>query len=169
VAENGHGPAGGGGAAGTALAWAGWWGLSAALWLVLVDNTRSQELLAGAVVACLGATAAVRVRAQRRLVTRPRARWLLSLWKPVVLYLRDLVLVTLALARRKPGRFLAIAFDARDEDPREAARRVLMKSAGSFAPNTYVVGADQDHRLLLVHQLSRRDDPVADADPLGLR
>ena len=44
-----------------------------------------------------------------------------------------------------------------------------MKSAGSFAPNTYVVGADEERGILLVHQLATRDDIAADVDPLGLR
>ena len=169
MAEQRHGPAGGGGAAGAAVAWVAWWVLSAGLWLALVDNTHFQELAVGAAVACAGASAAVLVRAQRRLVIRPQLRWLARLWRPIVLYPRDLVLVALALARRTPGHFVAVPFDARDEDPREAARRVLMKSAGSFAPNTYVVGADDDRGVLLVHQLAPRDDPSADADPLGLR
>ena len=112
---------------------------------------------------------------QRRLVLRPRLRWLLRLWRPVVVYPRDIVLVsaelvrTLANGRRSRGRLLALPFTAREEDPRHAARLVLMKSAGSFAPNTYVVGTDDDRGLLLVHQLAPRDDAAADADPLGLR
>ena len=169
MAEDRHEPAGGGGPAGAALAWVAWWVLCAALWLALVDNTHRQELGAGAVVAVLGATGAVLVRAQRRIVTRPRVRWLLRLWKPVALYPRDLALVTLALLRRSRGRLVAIPFEPGKEDPREAARRVLGKSAGSFAPNTYVVGADEEAGLLLVHQLARRDRAADDADPLGLR
>ena len=169
MADNRHRPAGGGGLAGATLAWLAWWVLCAALWLVLVDNTHRQELAVGAAVAALGASAAVLVRAQRRIVTRPRLRWLLRLWKPVAVYPRDVVLVTYALLRRSRGRLLAVPFEAREEDPREAARRVLTKTAGSFAPNTYVVGADEDRGILLVHQLAWRERPAEDADPLGLR
>ena len=169
MAERRHGPTGGGGIRGAALASLAWWVLSAALWLALVDNTHFQELAAGAVVAFVGAAAAVIVRAQRRFVTRLRPSWLVRLWRPAAYYLRDLVPVALALARRARGRFVAVPFDAREEDPREAARRVLMKSAGSFAPNTYVVGADEERGILLVHQLATRDDIAADVDPLGLR
>ena len=79
MAERRHGPTGGGGIRGTALASLAWWALSAALWLALVDNTHFQELVAGAVVACIGAAAALIVRAQRRFVTRPRPSWLLRL------------------------------------------------------------------------------------------
>ena len=169
MAERRHGPTGGGGIRGTALASLAWWALSAALWLALVDNTHFQELVAGAVVACIGAAAALIVRAQRRFVTRPRPSWLLRLWRPAMYYLRDLVPVALALPRRARGRFVAVPFDAHRESPREAARRVLMKSTGSFAPNTYVVGADEERGILLVHQLVARDDVTADVDPLSLR
>jgi multisubunit Na+/H+ antiporter MnhE subunit len=169
MTEDRHEPAGGGGPAGAALAWIVWWELCAALWLLLVDNTHVQELGAGALVAVLGATGAVLVRAQRRIVTRPRPRWLLRLWKPVVLYPRDLVLVTLALLRRSRGRLVAVPYEPREEVAREAASRELATSAGSFAPNTYVVGADEEAGLLLVHQLVRRERAADDADPLGLR
>lgn len=178
AAQNGDGasrPLGGGGRRGAALAFAGWWVASALLWLSLVDNTHLHELIVGAVVAFLGAGAAVLVRSQRRLVLRPRVRWLLAWWRPLAAYPLDCLLVTLALVRavlpgpRPKGRLIAIPFDSGEEDPREAARRVLMKTAGSFAPNTYVVGADEERGLLLVHQLVRRPDPAADADPLGLR
>ena len=84
-------------------------------------------------------------------------------------YLRDLVPVALALPRRARGRFVTVPFEAHRESPREAARRVLMKSTGSFASNTYVVGADEERGILLVHQLVARDDVTADVDPLSLR
>jgi len=164
-----RGPLGGGGLPGALLAFAGWTVVCAALWLALVDTTHFQELVAGAVVALIGAAAALVVRSQRRLVLRPRARWLLAAWRPLAVFPRDLVLVLAALVRRRQGRLYAIPFNPREEDPREAARRVLMKSAGSFAPNTYVVGGDEERGLLLVHQLAPRDDPVADVDPLRLR
>src|SRR2546423_1095425 len=121
MAENDRGPAGGGGARGAALAWIACWALSAALWLALIDNTHFQELMAGVVVAALGATAAVLVRSQRRVVLRPRVGWLLGLWKPVAAYPRDLVLVVLALARRARGRIVAVPFAAGEEGPEEAA------------------------------------------------
>src|SRR5947208_1456880 len=47
MADNRHGPAGGGGLAGATLAWLAWWVLCGALWLVLVDNTHRQELALG--------------------------------------------------------------------------------------------------------------------------
>jgi multisubunit Na+/H+ antiporter MnhE subunit len=167
--EEQRGPLGGGGRRGAALAFAGSAVVSGALWLALVDTTHFQELVAGAVVALIGAATAVLVRSQRRLVLRPRARWFLAAWRPFAAYPRDLALVTMGLIRRREGRLFTIPFDAREENPREAARRVLMKTAGSFAPNTYVVGGDEERGLLLVHQLVPTPDPAADVDPMRLR
>ena len=170
------GPTGGGGIPGALAALALWWVLCAALWLVLVDNLHWAELVTGAVVAMLGAIAAVLVRSERAVVMRPSPLWLVKLVKPVALYPRDLALATRVLLRallapRNPprGRLFAVPFEPGGDDPRSAARRVLMVSAASFAPNTFVVGGDDEAGVLLVHQLVPRDDPAADADPLGLR
>ena len=49
----------------------------------------------------------------------------------------------------------------------DTTRRALAKGAGSFAPNSYVVGVDAERELLLVHQL----DPsggASELDPLEL-
>ena len=173
--DEAHGPLGGGGTAGAVLAWVAWWFVCAALWLSLVDTTHFHELMAGALVSVLGASVALLVRAQRVLVIRPDPRWLLRAWRPFALFPRDTVLVVGALAGslrrggRPRGRLFAIPMATPEEDPREAARRVLMKTAGSLAPNSYVVGADDERGLILVHQLVRHGDPAVDIDPLGLR
>src|SRR4051812_43080739 len=58
-----------------ARAWAAWWVVCAAEYLVLVDNTAVQELVAGAVLAAVGATAAVAVRGRRLVHPRGDVRW----------------------------------------------------------------------------------------------
>ncbi len=165
------GPSGGGGRSGAVRAWVGWWLVSAAIYLVLVDTVVLPELVTGAVIAVIGASGATLVRAQRRVVMRPRARWLVALWRPIVSYPRDLWTITRALAQPAPvrGKLYGVPFAAGAPDARSATRRVLGPTAGSFAPNTFVVGLDPASGLLLVHQLVPSDDPVADADPLGLR
>ncbi len=165
------GPSGGGGRSGAVFAWVGWWVASAVLYLVLVDTVVLPELVTGAVIAAIGASGASLVRAQRRVVMRPRASWLVTLWRPLASYPRDFWTVTRALARREPARGMlyALTFAPGTDDARSAARRVLGPTAGSFAPNTFVVGLDADRGLLLVHQLVPSPDPAADADPLGLR
>jgi hypothetical protein len=167
---HGHGPEGGGGAAGAVAAWLGWFVACAVMWLALVDNTHVPELVAGAGVAILGATAALVVRQQRRVVLRPSWRWLAAAWRPLSAYPRDLWRLARALPGRGGGRFYAVpATSAIADDPQSAARRVLVQASGSFAPNTYAIGTDYDKGLLLVHQLAPSDDPAADSDPLRLR
>lgn len=165
------GPIGGRGRFGAAIAWVGWWLVSAALYLVLVDTLVLPELVTGAVIASIGAGGAMLVRAQRRVVMRPDPAWLAVLWRPITSYPRDLWRVTRALARRRPveGKLYALAFDPGGDDARSAARRVLGPTAASFAPNTFVVGLDPESGLVLVHQLAPSEDPTQDADPLGLR
>jgi hypothetical protein len=160
------GPDGGGGRAGAVRAWAGWWLVSAALWLWLVDNTHVPELVVGAGVAAIAATVALVVRQQRRLVLRPRLRWLPRLWRPLAVYPRDMWLLVKALPRRRAGRFLALPAPPVADDPSGAARRVLVQAAVSFSPNTYVIGTDVDRDLVLVHQLVRIRGSELDADPL---
>lgn len=165
------GPTGGGGRSGAALAWASWWSVSAAIYLVLVDTVVLPELVTGAVIATIAASLATLVRAQRRVVIRPRVGWLVGLWRPLARYPRDMWTLTRALARRHPveGKLYALPFRPGSDDAHSAARRVLGPSAGSFAPNTFVVGLDPESGVLLVHQLVPSDDPAADADPLGVR
>ncbi|MGI8903038.1 MAG: hypothetical protein ACR2IP_05140 [Solirubrobacteraceae bacterium] len=165
------GPIGGGGRRGAVLAWVGWWVACAAIYLVLVDTVALAELVTGAVIAIISASGATLLRAQRRAVMRPDPRWLLALWRPLAAYPRDLVTLTRALVRRRPvpGRFYALVFDPGSDDARSAARRVLGPTAGSFAPNTMIVGFDPERGLLLIHQLVPSANPAADADPLALR
>lgn len=162
------GPDGGGGAAGAARAWIGWWLVSAALWVWLVDNTHVPELIVGAGVSVISASAALVVRQQRIVVLRPRVAWLLRLWRPLLTYPRDIGLLIAALPRRSVGRFVALPAHLPGDDPRTAAQRVLMQTAASFAPNTYVIGTDVDRELVLLHQLVRTRSIEADADPLRL-
>jgi multisubunit Na+/H+ antiporter MnhE subunit len=162
------GPDGGGGAIGAALAWVGWWVVSAALWLFLVDNTHFPELVVGAGVAALGACAAVVVRQERRVILRPRLRWLTRAWRPVAVYPRDLWLLVVALPRRSRGRLVALPAPDLGDDTRGAAQRVLLQTAASFAPNTYVIGTDSGAERMLVHQLVDRGRIELDADPMGL-
>jgi multisubunit Na+/H+ antiporter MnhE subunit len=163
------GPDGGGGTAGAVRAWVAWWFVSAALWLWLVDNTHGPELLVGAGVSAIGASAAIVVRQQRRVVLRPRLRWLLRTWRPLAAYPRDTWLLVKALPRRQAGRFVALPIHVHGDDPHSAAQRVVMQTAASFAPNTYVIGTDAERNLVLVHQLVRTPSVKDDTDPLRLR
>ncbi|MGH2916079.1 MAG: hypothetical protein ACRDMX_13940 [Solirubrobacteraceae bacterium] len=165
------GPAGGGGKVGATIAWSGWWVVSAAIYLVLVDTVVLPELVTGAVIATIAATGATLLRAQRRAVMRPDPAWLLRSWRPLASVAPDLVKLCRALVSgpAATGHLYALTVKPASDTGRGAARAVLAPTAGSIAPNTFVIGYDDERALLLVHQLMRSEDPSADADPLGLR
>jgi hypothetical protein len=154
---------------GAVAAWAGWYLTSALLWLALVDNTSGPELVVGAGVSAIGASAALVVRQQRRVILRPRLRWLLRVWRLPAVFPRDMWLLVVALFRRQHGRFYALPSQQLGDVPRGAAQRVTMQTAASFAPNTYVIGTDYERDVVLVHQLVDRGNIEEDADPLRLR
>jgi len=154
-------------------AWLAWWVALAAFWLLLVDTVKPSELALGALAAAAGATAAALVEREHLVAFSPDPRWLFSLWRPLIGLVRDTgtlaVVLWRALARRRRirGSVRTVTFRAGGDDPRATARRVLAKTAGSLAPNTYVVGIDRDQDLMLVHQLERRHERSS-VDPLEL-
>ena len=153
---------------GALRAWLIWWALLAALWLALVDTVVGPELIAGAVGAALAATGAVIVRQQRRLLLRPRLRWVRSAGRPLRRTVADLVPLARALGRPRDehGRLFELPYEAVGDTPDAAAHRAFTQALGSLAPNTLVVDIDRERRVLIVHQLVPRDDPAADAKPL---
>jgi multisubunit Na+/H+ antiporter MnhE subunit len=167
-----QGPEGGGGRAGAARAWLIWWVLGAALWLALFDRVPLSGLVTGAVAATLGATAAVLVRQQRRIVLRPRARWLGPGLRATAKLVTDLAplagaFVTRGVLRRPvTGTLHMLPFAATGDNPEQAALRVLTAALGSFGPNTVVVDIDTDSGTLYAHQLVTRD-PAGESMPLG--
>jgi multisubunit Na+/H+ antiporter MnhE subunit len=146
-----------------------WWIALAALWLALDDTVALPELIAGAVAAILGTIAAEVVHGQNLVRVRVRLRWLRHAWRPVAQLFPDTVRVMAVLfrqlVRRRPprGEFRAVRFRAGYANgAHDTTRRALATAAGSFAPNSYVVGVDAERDLLLVHQL----DPAGGADEL---
>jgi multisubunit Na+/H+ antiporter MnhE subunit len=150
------------------------WGALAVLWLWLDDTVAVPELVTGAVCAAIAATVAQFVLEQAAPKLRLRARWLRLAWRPLVSVVPDLArlarVLVWCLIRRPPARarFRAIQFEAgSSRSPYDTGRRALAKGAGSFSPNTFVVGIDADRDLILVHQLEPVDT-IHSADPLEL-
>src|SRR5690349_16428721 len=85
---------------GAVRAWLVWWVLLAALYLALVDTVLVPELVAGAVAAAIGATGAVVVRRQRRILLRPRVAWAPAVVRAIGRFGADLVPLAEALWRR---------------------------------------------------------------------
>lgn len=159
---------------GQVIFWIIWWVLLTGLWIPLAFEVAVPELVAGAVAAAAGATLATAVRAQRLISFRPQLRWALGLWRlPWQVALDTGILVAVLWRRlvlRQPvsGSFRAIPFRAVGENPEANARRAIAVTVGSFAPNTYVIDIDQDHELILVHQLVSKPGDSKSVDPLEL-
>jgi hypothetical protein len=153
-----HGPRGGGGTRGAVRAWLAWWVLLTALYVVLVDTRRVQELVAAVVIGAFGAAAAVLVRQEREVVLRPRARWIAHELRTALDWPRDLALLAAALVRRPRGRIVETPFDASEHGPRGAARGALAVGGRSLAPNRIVIDIDAERRVLAYHELVERED-----------
>ena len=138
------------------LAWLGWWVALLVLYLALADSRRPEELVAGGIVAALGASAQALVRRGREVALAPTPRMLLGLVRPLRDVPRDLVLLARVLVRRSApdARTVRVPFAATGRDPHDAAERAVAVIAGSIAPNTIVVEVDEEHGELLVHRLA---------------
>src|SRR6202050_452961 len=81
-------------------AWAVWWVLLMSFWVMLDDSTATDELLAGAGAAALGAFLAELVAHQAALASGMRAGWLVPALRLPWEMARDTVIVFTALWRR---------------------------------------------------------------------
>jgi multisubunit Na+/H+ antiporter MnhE subunit len=153
MSPGGDGPRGGGGRRGEVRAWLAWWAILTALYVVLVDSRRLEEVVAAAIVGALGATASVLVRREREIVLRPRLRDVVAELRTVLAWPRDLALLATALVRRPSGRVVEAPFEATGDDPHDAAHRALAVAGRTLAPNTIVIGIDEDRRVLIAHRL----------------
>ncbi|HEX6456401.1 MAG TPA: hypothetical protein VF009_07775 [Solirubrobacterales bacterium] len=154
-----------------------------ALWMALVDTREPPQVYAGLAVAAIATLGSELVRRQGIARTRLRARWLLRLYRPLLSVPRDLARLGSALRvafpnlwfgkapRRVVGRFRALPFEPGGGGPEDRGREALAELAGSFSPNTFVVGLDRERGVLLVHQLVPEEgEPEArrSIDPLEL-
>ena len=131
--------------------WLGWWAVLTALYVVLVDTRRLQELVAAAVVGALGATAALLVQHEMPLGPRPPLRVVLRELRTVLEWPRDLALLGRALARRPHGRTVEVPFDG------DATEGAVAAAGRSLAPNRIVVDVDRDRGVLTYHELVERN------------
>ena len=136
-----------------------------AFYLQLIDTTSLPELyvLAGVAVACgIGFQLA---REQDFVEARIMPWWLVRSWRLVWRIPGDIAIVCwealVQLVRPRPARGVlrAAPFRATQPTPPEMGRRALAETVGSVAPNTIVVGIDDERGLLLVHQLRRHGGP----------
>ena len=149
------------------------WLLFAGLWLALTDTTNTQDFVAGLLAATIATTVS-------SLVTRPGSPKTVAnsvallrigprrMLRPLARLVVDTALVTAALGRRLTGHAVQGGFRAvpyRPDAPRRTSTgRATAEIWGSLPPNRYVVGADEEQGILLVHELVRTNQPL---DPLG--
>jgi hypothetical protein len=147
--------------------------LSFALWLIHDDTLKLPELLAGAAVAALAATATELVRRQRIAQMTMHPRQLRSAWRLIPTSIRDCGALTRAacsqLVNPQAVRGVTVAqpFAHGGGDADENGRRALAQGFGSFAPATIVAGVDPERDVVIAHQLAAAGKP-SDLDPLGL-
>ena len=144
--------------------WLVWWVMLMSLWIIMDDSLATDELLAGAGAAALGAFFAELAGYQAGGWLRLRARWLgLALRLPADL-VRDTWIVFAALWRRlahgvEPCRgFREIPVRCGGQTIEDKARRALLVGGMSFAPNSFVLGIDPEREVMVVHQLVLTED-----------
>jgi hypothetical protein len=141
------------------MVWLGWFAALNILWLGFVVTFNWQEEIVGVIGAALGATAAEAVQAQGLVHLRIKLRWLAGLvrlpWHVVTQTWQVFSILARAAARgeRVHGTFFCEAFPHRGDHPADEARRALFKIEASIAPNTYVVGYDEESGSMLLHEL----------------
>lgn len=147
--------------------------LGGGFYLLLVDTPSSPELYVMAATAIASAAAFVISHEEGFVEARIKPWWVLRSWRvalrigpDILLLCRELV-AQLIRPREARGVFRAVPFRATKNNPHDTGRRALTEWVGSMAPNTIVVGVDDERGLLLVHQLHRRGD-TDDIDPMGL-
>lgn len=145
--------------------WLLWWVSLTVLYDLLVFKTETAELVAGALCGAVSATAAELVRSRGNVHFAPGFGWL----RAVPALARDVVVDTLrmvpllwraARGERLQGRMRYVAFPAASlKGPEGTTRRALEKFLGSIAPNSFVVGFDERHDVVVLHQLEPTEAP----------
>jgi multisubunit Na+/H+ antiporter MnhE subunit len=140
-------------------AWLAWWVLLMSFWVILDNSIESDELLAGAGAAALGAVLAEVAFAQAATQFRMRAGWLAPALRLPQLVVRDTCIVFAVLWRRlasgeePDSGFREPPVRYGDDTPQGVTRRVLLVGARSLAPNAFVLGIDSGRDVMVVHQL----------------
>jgi hypothetical protein len=137
-----------------------WWGLLGGLWMLLVDTVSTAEVLSAAAAALAGAFVTWLMFDRGEARVRPAASLPIALVRQLARVPADLWLLALALwralgGRRRPGRFHELALQLPVSEGGDG-RRAAIELIGSFAPNTIVLGVDEQR--VIVHQLLARHE-----------
>ena len=140
-------------------AWLTWWVLLMSFWVILDDSIATDELLAGAAAAAIGAFLAELVTYQAATRLRMRIEWAALAFRLPAEVARDTGIVFAALYRRlalgeePPSGFRALPARYGDETAGGKTRRALLVGGTSVAPNTFVLGIDRERDVMVIHQL----------------
>jgi multisubunit Na+/H+ antiporter MnhE subunit len=146
------------------VAWLAWWVLLMSFWVIVDDSLRTDELLAGAGAAALGATLAEVASNQAGVRVRVRPEWLGHALRLPAQVGRDTWIVFAALWRQlahgQPPRstFCEIPVaragdDSARNDADAVTRRVLQVWSRSLPPNSFALGIEPERDVMIVHQL----------------
>jgi hypothetical protein len=142
------------------------WALLSALYVVLVFKTEFEEYVAGVICGLVSAVGVDLVRTHGSVRIAPGLGWVRGAARVPGEVLVDTALLVRVLwrvvVRREVvrGQYRVVPFaGARGSSPEAAGRRAVAKWIGSVAPNTLIVGFDEHHDRVLVHQLVRTDEP----------
>lgn len=139
--------------------WVVWWALLFCLWVVLDYSVATAELAVGAGVSAVGALVTELVTDQAGSNFRLRLAWLVRMRVLPGRVARDTVIVFGALWRRlahgqqPPSGFREVPTAWGDDSAQGLTRRVLLVGGTSVAPNTLVLGIDQEREVMVVHHL----------------
>lgn len=141
------------------LSWVAWWTVLMAFWMWIDDSIALAELLGGAAVAAMAAVFVELFSHQSDTRFRGRAEWLQPALALPVNLAKDTWLLLAVLWRRlvhgeePDSGFRVVPAGFGGESPEAVTRRALLVGGKSVAPNTLVLGLDQDTDLMVVHQL----------------
>lgn len=149
-------------------AWLVWWVVLMSFWIILDNSIESDELLAGAGAAALGAFLAELATHQAATRLRMRIGWLVHVLGLPGQVARDTTIVFAALWRRlargeEPNSgFRELPVRYGNDSPQGVTRRVLLVGGRSLAPNAFVLGIDSGRDVMVIHQLVTNDGEAAD-------
>lgn len=140
-------------------AWLTWWVLLMSFWVILDNSIDTDELLAGAGAAAIAAFLAELVTYQAATRLRMRVEWAAPALRIPGEVARDTGIVFAALYRRlargvePPSGFRELPVRYGDNTAAGKTRRALLVGGTSVAPNSFVLGIDQDRDVMIIHQL----------------
>lgn len=146
-----------------------WWGLLGGVWMLLVDTVSIAEAASAVTAALIGVFITWLVFASDIGSMLPARGVLVALARQLARVPVDLWLLAVALrralaGRRRQGRFHELALEL-PMDERANGRRAAIELVGSLAPNTIVLGVDEQR--VVVHQLLARHREREDVVEVG--